>query len=225
MFPILSVLCSGLATGLLLSVPIGPANLLCLEKTLKSGTFAGFITGAGATFGDFLFVLASVMGIIVIGDVQFEHLGFIKYVSVLVLLLFAFISLYKGYAQYSHKDSGNMLLSVCDTYTATKPKQSLMALSGFFSSFILTITNPLTPLGVISSVTAVGLGSGMLNHDTSVAVSFFIGGILIGSLGWWFCLTLIARKFAQKLTQKWLGVVNFMASVVMIGMGIYIFCL
>jgi threonine/homoserine/homoserine lactone efflux protein len=225
MFQILSVLCSGLATGLLLSVPIGPANLLCLEKTLKSGSVAGFMTGAGATFGDFLFVLASVTGIVVLGDVHFEQSDFMKYVGIIILLIFSVLSFLKAHSGFNHKDAKTSLLAVYaqDDKPVKKKSQNMSILSGFLSSFILTVTNPLTPVGVMSSVAAVGLGGGIFSHHLTLSILFFVSGILVGSLGWWLCLTIIAKKFANRLTKRSLSFVNYGACFLMIFMAVYLF--
>lgn len=219
MLKILSFLSSGLLTGLILSVPIGPANILCLEKTLKSGSFAGFMTGAGATFGDFLFVIAAITGLVVVGDINLDNTYLARTIGVVFLLVFGCLSILKGYSDF--KDTHKSLFAI-DNNTRHR-KHTKMALSGFFSSFVLTVTNPLTPVGVVSAVATVGLGGGIFNQDLRLSIIFFASGILVGSLGWWLCLTMIAKKCAKKITSRSLSWISFAGGILMFSMAIYIF--
>lgn len=223
MLKIFTFLLSGLGTGLLLSVPIGPANLLCLERSLKLGRFAGFITGAGATFGDFIFVIATLMGLLAVGDIQSLQTNNAKYLGAGILLIFALLGIIKGISQYHHQDASQPLrLLLSEQKNTVSKKQPLAILSGFLTSFILTVTNPLTPIGVITSVIAVGLGGGLFRDNLFLSVIIFAFGILLGSLGWWFTVATISHQFANKLTQRSLACVNYMGSIFMVGMAIYI---
>ncbi len=226
MFQIIGFLLSGCFTGLLLSAPVGPANILCLEHTLKSGSVAGFIAGAGAAFGDFLFVIAALAGLMVVGDFQKENMRIMHYIGGSVLFLFGILSLFKGVSLYRHKNADEFLLVTHLTHCAENPcgKMSKATIfSGFMSNFMLTVMNPLTPIGVFSAVAAVGLGGGLLLNNQFLAPLFFAMGVIIGSLGWWFGLTKIAVHFAQKLTRRSLCFVNYIGSIIMFFMGSYIF--
>ncbi len=223
MFQIFTFLLSGCFTGFLLSAPIGPANILCLENTLKSGVFAGFLTGAGATFGDFLFVIMALAGLIAIGDLQTEHAYFMKYIGSGLLIIFGIFGLLKGISLYHAHNAHESLLSVHTEPNYQSKNYKASVFSGFLTSFILTITNPLTPIGVVSAVTAVGLGGGVLLDNPLLATLLFALGIIIGSLSWWFALTKTASKFAKKLTRRSLSFVNYVGCVLMFSMAGYIF--
>lgn len=222
MFQIIAFLLSGCFTGFLLSAPVGPANILCLERTLKSGSVAGFIAGAGATFGDFLFVIAALAGLMAVGDIHIENMRMMRYIGGGVLVFFGIISLFKGMALYNHKNAHESLLVTYSQEKSCKKSHRLSIFSGFISNFIVTVMNPLTPIGVMSAVVAVGLGGGVLLDNQFMATVFFAMGIMIGSLGWWFGLTKIASHFAKKLTGRSLCFMNYVGSAVMFSMASYV---
>lgn len=214
---------SGLLTGILLSAPVGPANVLCLEKTLKSGSGVGFIVGAGAALGDLIFVILALMGMVVIGDFQNNHSDIMKYIGSAILVIFATLSFYKGISRARQKDAQNNLLELYAKNQDSKKAQKLTAASGFLTNFFLTVTNPLTPIGVISAVAAVGLGSGALKYDPILMAVLFTLGTIIGSLGWWYSLTRVAAHFAKNLTGRSLSIVNYIGCVIMLFTALYIF--
>jgi threonine/homoserine/homoserine lactone efflux protein len=218
----ITFLISGCLTGLLLSAPVGAANILCLERTLKSGAFSGFITGSGAAFGDFLFVIAALTGLIALGDFQAGNAELMGYIGGLILIIFAIFSLVKGIMQYKNVNAQESLLIL---YGDKKGKNIHKApyLSGFTSTFILTVTNPLTPIGVVSAVAAVGLGGGILVQNPIWSAGLFAVGVLIGSLSWWYGLTQFAHQFASRLTGRALSYINFFGALLMIGMAVYLF--
>lgn len=223
MFQIIGFLLSGCFTGLLLSVPVGPANILCLEHTLKSGSVAGFIAGAGAAFGDFLFVIVALAGFMAVGDFQTENMRIMHYVGGSILFLFGIFSVFKGISLYHHKNADDFLVGTYSEENLSEKITKFSFFSGFISNFMLTVMNPLTPIGVFSAVAAVGLGGGLLLNNQFLAPLFFAVGVIIGSLGWWFGLTKIAVYLAQKLTRRSLCFVNYFGSIVMFFMGSYIF--
>src|SRR5262245_4326283 len=42
----------GFAIGLAIAAPVGPIGVLCMRRTLLSGSLAGFVTGLGAAAAD-----------------------------------------------------------------------------------------------------------------------------------------------------------------------------
>ena len=38
--------------GLAASIPLGPLGIMCIQRTLDKGRWAGFAVGVGSSFGD-----------------------------------------------------------------------------------------------------------------------------------------------------------------------------
>ena len=49
----------GLAIGILISAPMGPIGMLCIQRTLNKGRWPAFFTGLGAAFSDLLFICSA----------------------------------------------------------------------------------------------------------------------------------------------------------------------
>src|SRR5579863_6289337 len=45
----------GLAAGLIIAAPVGPVNVLCIQRTLEKGWKSGIVSGVGAAFADTLY--------------------------------------------------------------------------------------------------------------------------------------------------------------------------
>jgi|GEM_PF-1231836 len=201
-------------TGLMLSAPIGAVNILCLEKTLKSGVKSGFITGSGAAFGDFLFVVFALIGGIALSDIQQnDYLYLMKYIGAFVLFIFCIGAILKAHSQYNHIDA-HQTISFLYNPKEIKQKKNRHFLN-FMATFFLTITNPLTPIGVVSMITAIGLGGGIFEKSSLITNVFFASGIIIGSLGWWYSLANFAYVFSTKITGKALSYINYVGAFVM----------
>lgn len=48
MLTLLITLLRGLAIGVMISAPMGPVGILCIQRTLNKGRLAGLYTGIGA---------------------------------------------------------------------------------------------------------------------------------------------------------------------------------
>ena len=59
----LHLILTGFGLGLLISAPVGPVNILCIQRTLAKGFWAGFAIGLGAIGADFLISVAAALGI------------------------------------------------------------------------------------------------------------------------------------------------------------------
>lgn len=60
---IVKVIIAGLAIGILISAPMGPIGMLCIQRTLNKGRASGFFTGVGAAFSDLLYSLLTGFGL------------------------------------------------------------------------------------------------------------------------------------------------------------------
>ncbi len=58
----------GFIIGLLVSAPMGPVNMLCVQRTLNKGRWSGFITGLGALLSDLIYALITLLGMSLVED-------------------------------------------------------------------------------------------------------------------------------------------------------------
>ena len=53
----------GLAIGILVSAPMGPVGMLCIQRTLNKGRKSGLYTGFGAAVSDLFYCLLTGFGL------------------------------------------------------------------------------------------------------------------------------------------------------------------
>ena len=60
------LLLTGIGLGLLISAPVGPVNVLCIQGSLSKGFVAGLAIGFGALLADLMIATMAALGITVI---------------------------------------------------------------------------------------------------------------------------------------------------------------
>lgn len=182
--------------GLVVAVPVGPVNLLCLQQTLKSGVIVGLLSGLGAAVGDSLFGFVAAFGVTIVADFLMAHLHLFQTLGGFLLLFLAF----RTWREHPHLE--------------VKGGAAVQSLKGFISAFLLTITNPVTILGFVAIFA--GLGLGRIGENLQEA-SFLVAGIFAGSGLWWVIMTNGARFLKGRLNDHHLLVIN-RASAILVGM-------
>ena len=51
----LGLISKGIVIGVLVSAPMGPIGMLCIQRTLNKGRWHGFVTGLGAALSDVIY--------------------------------------------------------------------------------------------------------------------------------------------------------------------------
>ena len=85
---ILDLLCKGVLIGILVSAPMGPVGVLCVQRTLNKGRWFGFVTGIGACLSDFIYALITGLGMSFVMDfISNSHYIYILQISASVILM------------------------------------------------------------------------------------------------------------------------------------------
>jgi len=143
----LFLLAGGFLIGLVVAVPIGPVNLVCIRRTCAYGPLAGFISGLGCALGDGIFASVTAFGLTAISQLiegasvrVFSKLdrgvfgASLGIVSGLILAIMTWIMLLKDESTMSPNLA--LLGEYLPGYSVT-PLGSLIGLTyGFFVGFI-----------------------------------------------------------------------------------------
>mgnify|MGYP000178832119 CR=1 FL=1 len=74
---ILDLLVKGLIVGVVVSAPLGPVGVLCIQRTLNKGRWYGFVTGLGAALSDIGYALITGYGMSFMDDFLAKNLSFV----------------------------------------------------------------------------------------------------------------------------------------------------
>jgi threonine/homoserine/homoserine lactone efflux protein len=193
----------GLFIGIAVSAPVGPVNVLCVQRSLSRGIAGGVAAGLGATIGDGLIALVAGMGIGAIDSVVTHYRTAIEAIGGLVLVCFGVMlcrtKVEVGVAGVDN-DTGRLL-----DYIGDIPK-----------SFLMTVTNPGAVLGLFAIFG--GIGS-FVEVRGAVDAVVLVGAIMAGSLVWWLLLSAIVSKISGQFDDINISRLNFIAGLALVGFG------
>jgi threonine/homoserine/homoserine lactone efflux protein len=186
----IEIVFKGIIVGILVSAPMGPIGLMCIQRTLNKGQWHGFFSGVGAALSDLFYALITSLGMgIVINFIENN--------------------------QYILQILGSILLFIFGLYTfQTNPSKSLQKPNekggGSYSqdtitAFLLTLSNPL----IIFLFIALFARFNFIDPEKTV-YSIIIGllSIVLGALTWWFFVTALVGKLRMIINVRGLWILN-----------------
>ncbi|HUT50969.1 MAG TPA: LysE family transporter [Alphaproteobacteria bacterium] len=194
---------AGLGIGVLMAAPIGPVNVLVIQRAVSRGFWGGLAAGLGAVLGDGVLAAIGAFSIAAISDVIIAYGDTIQFVGGLLLLGFGLALLLCRPVLMTPVDERSHLLD----HTGIIPQ-----------TFILTVTNPGAVLGMAAMIG--GLGSLIGGLNTNIEALILVAAVMGGSLLWWLGLSELIATIRHKLTESRLNVINRVAGVVLFGFGV-----
>src|SRR4029077_5480646 len=79
---------AGIGVGLLVAAPIGPVNVLCIQRAVTNGFWGGLAAGIGALLGDGLLAAVAAFSVTAISDVMIAYSGMIQFLGGILLIVF-----------------------------------------------------------------------------------------------------------------------------------------
>jgi threonine/homoserine/homoserine lactone efflux protein len=186
--PLWLVLClKGIAVGIVIALPAGPVGVLCVRRTLFEGALFGIVSALGAALADMIFGLIAGFGLSAVRDLLLGYQDVLAVAGGIYLLYVGLRVLLRGAGGEPQPLTGEHLAAA------------------FVSTFVLTITNPITILAFAAIFAKVGFDSGAV---AAVDVVMLVLGVLIGSLLWWFGLIVgivALKRFARRVHFSWVN--------------------
>ena len=205
---ILYIILRGFAIGVLVSAPMGPVGVLCIQRTLNKGRWAGFYTGLGAAASDSLYSLLAGLGLSTVLDFIEANQNPLQIAGSVVLLVFAVYLL--------RRNPVRMLKKLKD-----KKRNYIQDL---VTGFLFTASNPLILFLIIGLFARFNFMLPEYQYYHYLIGYLFI---FIGAISWWFVITLFvdAVRAHFNLRSMWLvnriiGVIILIMSLVGLAMGI-----
>ncbi|HLP09487.1 MAG TPA: LysE family transporter [Opitutaceae bacterium] len=191
------LLAKGVLIGFSIAAPVGPIGLLCIRRSLQDGWRAGLATGLGAATADCVYGCVAGLGLTVVSGFLVEHR------AMLALLGGAFLC-WLGFRTLRAHVTG-------------RPAEAKgEAIGGaFFTTFLLTLTNPMTILAFVAVFSGLGL-AGQIEGSGAL-----IAGVFFGSAAWWLLLSSLVAVLRTRIGPTWLRVVNYGSGLLLCAFGIH----
>jgi threonine/homoserine/homoserine lactone efflux protein len=196
----LNLFLRGLVMGFSIAAPVGPIGVLCIRRTLAEGRLTGFISGLGAASADACYGIITAFGLTFISNYLVSQQTWLRLFGGTFLI-------YLGVRTFLSKPAAQ----------AAKAKGKGLV-SAYFSTFLLTLTNPMTILSFAAVFTGLGLAGQRGDYD---AAGLLVLGVFCGSALWWLLLSGGVSLLRDKFDQRAMTWVNRISGVVITGFGIY----
>ncbi len=189
----------GLIIGFSIAAPVGPIGVLCIRRTLAEGRASGLVSGLGAATADAIYGCIAGFGLTFISSILVSQQGWLRLVG-----------------------GGFLCYLGLRTFLARPAEQAALAegnglVGAYASTFVLTLTNPMTILSFAAVFAGLGVASASGNY---VSAGVLVLGVFIGSALWWLTLSGSVGLFRAKFDPHGLRWVNRISGVIITGFGL-----
>jgi threonine/homoserine/homoserine lactone efflux protein len=193
-----SLFLRGLVIGFSIAAPVGPIGVLCIRRTLADGQISGLASGLGAATADAFYGCVAGFGLTFISSFLVGQKMWLSLFGELFLL-------YLGI---------KTLLSKPAEKEATIRQNGLFG--SYLSTFLLTLTNPMTILSFAAIFAALGLGNTSGSYASALIL---VLGVFLGSATWWLFLSGGVGLFRDKFNTQGLLWVNRVSGLIITAFG------
>jgi threonine/homoserine/homoserine lactone efflux protein len=189
----------GLVIGFSIAAPVGPIGVLCIRRTIAEGRASGLVSGLGAATADALYGCVAGFGLTVISNLLIRQQHWIRLIGGVFLCYLGLKIFFAFPAKQEASVKGGGLASA------------------YASTFILTLTNPLTILSFAAIFAGLGIGSAQGNY---LSAGVLVLGVFMGSALWWLILSTGVGLLGGKLNTGGLQWVNRISGLIILGFGV-----
>lgn len=197
----LALAAKGFVIGILVSAPMGPIGMLCIQRTLSKGRWHGFITGLGAIVSDIVYAILTSLGMGVVVNFVEANQAPLQLGGSLVLAVF-------GYYIYQSNPVKNL---------QKQKERRLSFTQDFITAFLLTFSNVLIVLLYIGLFARFGFI--LPDHSVGMIVGG-VGCIGIGAVCWWLFITYIVSKLRKWFNVRGIWLMNRIVGSIIIALSI-----
>ncbi len=198
----LKFIIKGFIIGILVSAPMGPIGILCVQRTLNRGRWHGFFTGLGAMMSDMIYALIMLAGISIIEDFFTQNEVILQIIGSIVLIFF-------GYRVF--------ISNPLKGWTPNFQNGDTRYIKDFISSFFFTLSNVAILIVFITLFARFHYNPIELGF-TGIWIS--MSSIALGALSWWFTLSLIVSNLRKHFNRRGLILLNKSIGSILIVIGV-----
>lgn len=197
----LALAAKGFLIGILVSAPMGPIGMLCIQRTLSKGRWHGFITGLGAMVSDIIYAILTSLGMGVV-------VNFVEANQAPLQLCGSFVLAVFGYYIYQSNPVKNL---------RKQKERKLSFTQDFITAFLLTFSNVLIVLLYIGLFARFGFI--LPDHSIGMIIGG-VGCIGLGAVCWWLFITYIVSKLRKWFNVRGIWLMNRIVGGIIIALSV-----
>lgn len=192
----------GFIIGVIVSAPMGPIGILCVQRTLNRGRMHGLVTGMGAMVSDLIYASITLIGMGFVHNILEANEQLLQYVGSLVIIFFGIGIFFT-----------NPLKILKPTTSAPETRYN----HDFITAFFLTLSNVAIVFLFISLFARFNYSPLDTNWFTFSVGLISIG---LGALAWWFFITTYVSKLKRYFNRQSLKFFNRIVGSILILLGV-----
>ena len=198
----LETITKGFIIGLLVSSPMGPINILTIQRTLNRGRWHGLASGVGAMLSDITYATITMLGLSFVSGFMNDYESELLLFGSIILILFG-LGVYRSNPLKGWQPD-------------SLPKESRY-FKDFISTFLLTFSNATIVLALVGLYTRFSFNP-ILEGTASLIVALI--SFSIAALLWWFILTTLVSRLRKRFKRKGLVILNRVVGTIFIVIGV-----
>ena len=191
-----------MSIGIILSAPMGPIGILCIQRTLNKGRRSGFFTGVGAAVSDLFYCLLVGLGISLVTDFIADHVNVLQIVGSVILIIYALYMIFHNPVSQIKENLDQRDDRWRDTVTG----------------FLFTLSNPLIMFLIIPLFARFSfpLPEYKFYH---IIIGYL--SIVLGALIWWAVITFFVNKVRTHFNIRSMWLINRIIGIIIIILSCY----
>lgn len=193
-----------LLVGLTAAIPLGPLGIMCIQRTLSKGRWAGFAVGLGSSVADTFYATIALLSVSYISQ-------FLDRNRIWVMLIGGAIVLCIGLQIALKNPIKDLRRPIAGSLSSRRARDLL-------KGFLMTITNPGALVLMLGLFAFFGLDLGDGSHPE--AAGFVLGGIFLGTAAWWFLLSSGISLFRKRFRLRQIIAINRISGILIAVIGL-----
>lgn len=197
----LGIVGKGIVIGILVSAPMGPIGMLCIQRTLSKGRWHGFATGLGAALSDVVYATLTCLGMGFVVNFVEANQAPLQLLGSVVLAIF-----------------GYYIFRSNPTRSLSKQKEKKLSFTqDFITAFLLTFSNVLIVLLYIGLFARFGF---VLPEHSLGSHAVGIACIGAGAVLWWLGITYVIAKLRRWFNVRGIWLLNRIVGAIIIALSV-----
>lgn len=202
MHTLISIIISCFSIGIILSAPMGPVGILCIQRSLSKGRRSGFYTGVGAALSDLCYCLLIGLGMSIVMNF-IEGNQHILQIGGSVFLM--------AYAIY-------LLMHNPDNHINAPTERKNNISQDMITGYAFTLSNPLIIFLIIPLFARFGFPPANVPVYESFLGYLFI---LLGAISWWTLISYFVSKVRDHFNIQSMRMINRIIGAIIMLLAIF----